>query len=99
MGPYGDHRPNITGVPGISPAISAASGVAMSRGENWSVPPYSAMSASRHHRIHADVLGGEIVNGQLAARIKARGADEEVVIDHPVVPVRMAGSGDLKGSE
>jgi hypothetical protein len=26
------HRPSITGVPGMSPAISAASGVAMSRG-------------------------------------------------------------------
>src|SRR5216683_3225440 len=47
----GDHRPSITGVSGMSPAISAASGVAMSRGENTSVPLYSAMSLCRHHRI------------------------------------------------
>jgi hypothetical protein len=30
-----------------------------------------------------------------AARIEARGADEEVVVDQPVVAVRAAGSGDL----
>ena len=41
------------------------------------------------------MLGGEVVIGQRAAGIKVRGADEEVVVDHPVVAVRMAGSGDL----
>jgi hypothetical protein len=42
------------------------------------------------------VLGGEIVIGQRTPGIKARGADEEVVVDHPVeAGVRMAGSGDL----
>ena len=41
------------------------------------------------------MLGGEFVIGQRAAGIKARGADEEVVVDYPVVAVRMAGSGGL----
>ena len=41
------------------------------------------------------MLGGEVVIGQRAAGIKARGADEEVIVDHPVVPVRTAESGNL----
>jgi hypothetical protein len=42
-----------------------------------------------------DVVGGEFIIGQRAAGIKARGADEKVVVDHPVVAVRMVGSGDF----
>ena len=41
------------------------------------------------------MLGGEFVVGQCAAGIKARGADEEVVVHHPVVAVGLAGSDDL----
>lgn len=42
-----------------------------------------------------DVLGREFVIRQRAAGSKAHGADEEVVVDHPVVAARMAGSGGL----
>jgi hypothetical protein len=52
----GDHRPSITGVSEMSPAISAASGVAMSHAVfgDVCVPPPS------HPR---DVLGGEFIIG------------------------------------
>ncbi len=82
-----DHRPSITGVAGMSPAISVASGVAMSRGENRSGPSYVGDVCEPPPSHLGDVLGGEVVIGQRAAGIEGRGADEEVVVDQPVVAV------------